>query len=135
ALPILRDRIEAVPGGAIGRAPPSPGEVRQAGELELPVRLLAELRAGLDFATPILSASRAVHRALSHDAGEEEVDQQVDLARLQRRWRIGQRQAARLELVELHPVAASVAVGEPVEGGHAAPRTPALDGEHEAFSP
>ena len=39
----LRHRAEAVSGRAVGRPPSAPGEVRQAGELELPVRLRAEL--------------------------------------------------------------------------------------------
>ena len=35
----LCDRTEAVPRRADQRPPPAPGEVRQAGELELPVRV------------------------------------------------------------------------------------------------
>ena len=40
----LRHRAEAVPRGAGRRAPPAPGELGQAGELQLPVRVRAELR-------------------------------------------------------------------------------------------
>ena len=39
----LRDRAEAVPRGAGRRPPPAPGELGQAAELQLPVRLRAEL--------------------------------------------------------------------------------------------
>ena len=40
----LRDRTEAVSRRADRRPPPASGEVRQAGELELPVRVRVELR-------------------------------------------------------------------------------------------
>ena len=44
----LRDRTEAVSRRAVRRPPPASGEVRQARELELPVRVRAELDRGYD---------------------------------------------------------------------------------------
>ena len=52
----LRDRAQAVSGGADERPPPAPGEIRQAGELELPVRVRTELiygREALAEAVPV----------------------------------------------------------------------------------
>ncbi len=42
----LRDRTQAIPGGADERPPSASGEIRQAGKLELPLRVRTELIAG-----------------------------------------------------------------------------------------
>src|SRR5207245_7047016 len=127
----LRDRAEAISRGAVGGAPPAPGEVRQAGELQLPVRLRVELSlfrrlaAGFDLRAPVFDAPGAVHRAFADDFREQEIGEQLDLARLESGRRIGQARTTRLQVGLLHAVAAPVAVGELVEGGHAPSRAPA----------
>src|SRR5439155_5016796 len=88
----------------------------------LPSRSL-ELLARVHVRTPVLDALGPIHRTLAHHLREQEVDHQLDLARLERGRRVRHR---RLE-IRLLQTAAAVAVGEPIECRHAGSRTAALD--------
>src|SRR5580704_8174831 len=89
--------------------------------------LLRELLAGIDVRAPVFDALGMIHRALADDLAEQKVGDQVDLALLQRRRRIGHARRKRLELFLLHAVATPVAVGELVESRHARAWPSALD--------
>ena len=68
------------------------------------------------------------------DLGEQEVGEQLDLSRLERRRGIGQLQPEPLQIRHLHVGAAAVAVGEPVERRHALAGPSALDGADDAVA-
>src|ERR1700719_4062392 len=76
---------------------------------------LRQLVARIDLSPPELDAPGAIHPALADDLGEQEVGEQIDLARLQGGWRGRHGDAARIEVRLLHAVTTSVCVGELVE--------------------
>src|SRR5262249_26236926 len=105
---------------------------RQAGRRELLFGdLLRNLLAGSNLFPPERDAASGIHRALADDPQQQEICEQVDLVRLQRRRRVGQFQAPRANIGKLEAEAAPVTVGQTIEWRHAGSRPAALDGENE----
>src|SRR5258706_6374246 len=92
------------------------------------IALLRKFLADIDVGAPVLNALRARHRALADDFDLHEVEDALHLAHLQRRRRIGHREALALEIRRLHVVAAAVRVREAIVRGHALAGPAAFDG-------
>src|SRR5215469_841476 len=74
--------------------------------------LVLKALAEVDVRAPIFDAAGARHRALADDLCKQEVGQVLDLPLDQGRGGVGNRQAPRLQICLLQPIAAAVAVGE-----------------------
>src|SRR6185295_17444473 len=90
--------------------------------------LLLQFLARLDIGAPEVNARRMVDRPLANHLGEQEVGQPLDLVGRQRRWRIGHLETARAQVGLLEAEAASVTVGQAIEGRHAGAGPAAFDG-------